>query len=228
MKNEQTKNFAARAGVIATTARNCAGMSEDDNSSMLANQVMNLADLVAEMSCDFLSLIFRQATISARDHMLPASVPAEQSLAEARESYQECLEALSGDRSTAATSGYRSTAATSGYRSTAATSGYRSTAATSGYSSTAATSGDRSTAKATAKQSIAAAVGDDRYGPFEVSVEVGPDGIAAAWAEIVNWTVHPGAILVQRWVDGFAMLDSAKLEIADGATVRVVKGVVQP
>ena len=201
MKNEQTKNFAARAGVIATTARNCAGMSEDDNSSMLANQVMNLADLVAEMSCDFLSLIFRQATISARDHMLPASVPAEQSLAEARESYQECLEALSGDRSTAATSGYRSTAATSG---------------------------DRSTAKATAKQSIAAAVGDDRYGPFEVSVEVGPDGIAAAWAEIVNWTVHPGAILVQRWVDGFAMLDSAKLEIADGATVRVVKGVVQP
>jgi len=201
MKNEQTKNFAARAGVIATTARNCAGMSEDDNSSMLANQVMNLADLVAEMSCDFLSLIFRQATISARDHMLPASVPAEQSLAEARESYQECLEALSGDRSTAATSGY---------------------------SSTAATSGDRSTAKATAKQSIAAAVGDDRYGPFEVSVEVGPDGIAAAWAEIVNWTVHPGAILVQRWVDGFAMLDSAKLEIADGATVRVVKGVVQP
>jgi hypothetical protein len=101
-------------------------------------------------------------------------------------------------------------------------------AATSGDWSTAATSGDRSTAKATGKQSIAAAVGDDRYSPFEVSIEVGADGIAAAWAEVVNWTVHTGAVLVQRWKGGCAFLDSSAVKLQDGATVRVVKGAIAP
>ena len=50
-----------------------------------------------------------------------------------------------------------------------------------------------------------------------------------------EWTVHVGAVLIVRWVEGegdkrtfpFAFLDSKKLKLKEGAVVRIVKGQVK-
>jgi hypothetical protein len=54
-------------------------------------------------------------------------------------------------------------------------------------------------------------------------------------SESFDWVVHTGAILIVRWVETnndvkefpFVFLDSAKLKLADGSTVRVIKGKIQ-
>ena len=138
--------------------------------------------------------------------------------------------ATSGYRSSAATSGHRSSAATSGYRSSAATSGEGSSAATSGYRSSAATSGHRSSAATSGEGSSAKSVGDHSVACISDAtrdsvIEVSSTGIAAVIGEVVQWMVHTGAILVQRWDGGHAILVGGGDD--EGKCLKVIKGVIE-
>jgi hypothetical protein len=53
-------------------------------------------------------------------------------------------------------------------------------------------------------------------------IEVGPTAAGVVTAEKFTWHVHIGAIVLHRWLDGFALMTTEGL--AEGAFVSVVKG----
>jgi hypothetical protein len=58
---------------------------------------------------------------------------------------------------------------------------------------------------------------------------VSPTGVAATTAEDVTWIVRKGAILIQRWEDGFKLFNSKTMKgVKDGDRLHIVRGQVQP
>ena len=59
------------------------------------------------------------------------------------------------------------------------------------------------------------------------TIETGPTGLACTTAAIVYWRVRKGAILVQRWAEGFAVFDADKLGLEAGKLYTVQSGKIK-
>ncbi len=97
----------------------------------------------------------------------------------------------------------------------------RGAASATGEGGIASATGYRGAASATGDSGIASATG------YMCRVECGPRGMCAACADVVLWTVHPGAVLCQRTSTGVFLLRADDFAVADGETVMVEHGVIR-
>jgi hypothetical protein len=123
----------------------------------------------------------------------------------------------------------RGSASATGYSGSASATGDSGSASATGYRGSASATGYRGSASATGDLGVAVSLFDGS------AIEIGKNASGIIHSSDFLWTVHVGAVLIVRWIEGegdkrtfpFAFLDSAKLKLKEGQVVRVIKGKVQ-
>jgi hypothetical protein len=121
----------------------------------------------------------------------------------------------------ASSTGWGGSASSTGESGSASSTGARGSASSTGARGSASSTGERGSASSTGERGIASITNASQFSLIEVS----KTGIAAVIGEETSWKIHTGALLIQRWEDGYKVLRGDKKY--DGKTVLVVKGVIR-
>ncbi len=136
-----------------------------------------------------------------------------------------------GQRGAASATGWRGAASATGWRGAASATGQRGAASATGWRGAASATGQRGAASATGWRGAASATGEESIAAVTQAteyshVEAGPGGIAAVIGEVVHWTVHRQAVLIQRWKHGNGWRTAVLYgrDYPHEKTIRIVRG----
>ena len=138
-----------------------------------------------------------------------------------------------GESGSASATGYSGSASATGWSGSASATGNSGSASASGTRGSASATGDSGSASASGWSGSASATGEKSIASCSnnhSTIEVSSTGIGAIYAEEWWWTVHVGAVIINRWgneQNKIRVFNSVALKLEENNKIHIVNGEIQ-